>query len=55
MLIWGGTVQIGTETWIGIGAVVSNNIDICKECIVGAGALVIRNIYIPDIYYGNPI
>jgi len=51
----GGTVIIGTETWIGIGAVVSNNIDICGECIVGAGSLVIRSISVPGIYYGNPI
>ena len=34
----GGTVRIGTETWIGIGAIVSNNIDICGKSIVGAGS-----------------
>lgn len=51
----GGTVSIGTETWIGIGAVVSNNIDICGECIVGAGSLVIRKIQKSGKYYGCPI
>lgn len=50
----GGTVRIGTETWIGIGAIVSNNIDICGECIVGAGAVVIQNIGVSGIYAGVP-
>jgi sugar O-acyltransferase (sialic acid O-acetyltransferase NeuD family) len=50
----GGTVNIGPDTWIGIGAVVSNSIEICGKCIVGAGSLVIRNIYQNGIYIGSP-
>lgn len=50
----GGTVHIGAETWIGIGAVVINNIDICGECVVGAGALVILPIMLKGVYIGVP-
>lgn len=50
----GGTVHIGAETWIGIGAVVINNVDICGECVVGAGAVVIQNIGVCGIYTGIP-
>jgi sugar O-acyltransferase (sialic acid O-acetyltransferase NeuD family) len=50
----GGTVHIGSETWIGIGAVVINNIDICEECVIGAGALVIHSIMLKGVYIGVP-
>lgn len=50
----GGTVHIGSETWIGIGAVVINNVDICEECVIGAGALVILPIMLKGVYIGVP-
>ena len=50
----GGTVNVGPGTWIGIGAIVSNNIDICERCVVGAGAVVIQNIGVCGIYTGIP-
>jgi len=50
----GGTVNVGPGTWIGIGAVVSNNVDICGSCIVGAGALVIHPIILKGVYIGVP-
>lgn len=31
-----GTVTIGDETWIGIGASISNNLNICGGCTIGA-------------------
>ena len=34
----GGTVSVGEETHIGIGATVRNNIVICGNCTIGAGA-----------------
>lgn len=51
----GGTVHIGAGTWIGIGAVVSNNIEICENCLVGAGSLVLKNITLSGQYFGHPI
>lgn len=50
----GGTVHIGSCTWIGIGATVSNNIAICGSCTVGAGAVVVRSITEVGTYVGVP-
>ncbi len=50
----GGTVHIGEGTHIGISATVINNIDVCSECKIGAGAVVIRNIEHSGTYVGIP-
>lgn len=50
----GGTVKVGEQSHIGIGAAVSNNIDICASCIVGAGAVVVKNIEESGTYVGVP-
>lgn len=49
-----GSVRVGTETWIGVGACVVNNIDVCGGCIIGAGAAVIKSIYESGTYVGVP-
>lgn len=49
-----GTVRIGRRTWIGVGATVSNGISVCQDCMVGAGAVVVRNIETPGTYVGIP-
>ncbi len=49
-----GTVAVGSETWIGAGATVSNNINICAGCMIGAGAVVIKDIDEPGTYVGVP-
>lgn len=51
----GGAVSVGTQTWIGIGSTISNNIVICDKCIIGAGSLVIRDINEKGRYMGHPI
>lgn len=50
----GGTVHIGSLTHIGIGATVKNNTEICSDCIIGAGAVVVKSIYEPGTYVGVP-
>ena len=50
----GGSVSVGAETHIGIGAVVRNNIDICGGCVIGAGAVVVKNITESGVYVGVP-
>ncbi|MDR3341335.1 MAG: acetyltransferase [Treponema sp.] len=42
----GGTVNVGERTWICIGSSIANNIKIGKSSIVGAGAVVIKDV--PD-------
>lgn len=36
--------MVGARTWIGIGAVVSNNLEIGSDCMIGAGAAVVRDL-----------
>ena len=50
----GGTVTVGEATHVGIAACVRNNIAVCGECIIGAGAAVVRDIEIPGTYVGVP-
>ena len=49
-----GTVHIGTRTWLGIGSIVINNIDICKDCLIAAGATVCQNLSKSGVYTGTP-
>lgn len=50
----GGIVKIGKRTHVGIGAVVKNNIEICDDCVIGAGAAVVKNITEAGTYVGVP-
>ena len=47
-----GTVCIGRGSWLGTGSIVSNNVNICSECKVGAGAVVVKDISEPGTYVG---
>lgn len=49
-----GTVNIGTRAWIGAGATVSNNLSICEDCLLGAGAVAVKDILESGIYLGVP-
>jgi len=50
-----GTVKVGNGSWIGIGSVISNNVNVCSGCKVGAGAVVVKNITEPGTYVGVPV
>ena len=50
-----GTVKVGNGSWIGIGSVISNNVNICSGCKVGAGAVVVKDITEPGTYVGVPV
>lgn len=49
-----GNVHVGNNTWIGIGVSVSNNLCICENCMIGAGAVVVHSIDEQGIYVGVP-
>jgi|SRR5690625_696791 len=51
----GGTVKIGKGSWLGIGSVIINNVNITEWCKVGAGSVVINDITEPGVYVGNPV
>ncbi|WXR63025.1 acetyltransferase [Peptostreptococcaceae bacterium AGR-M142] len=50
-----GTVKVGRLSWIGIGSVISNNVNICSGCKVGAGAVVVKDIIKSGTYVGVPV
>lgn len=50
-----GTVRIGKGSWLGIGSIVSNNLYICGDCSLGAGAVVIKDIIESGTYVGVPV
>ena len=49
-----GTVKIGTRTWVGVGATISNNISVCDDCMLGAGTVVVKDIIESGTYIGVP-
>ncbi|ULT56781.1 acetyltransferase [Neobacillus drentensis] len=49
-----GTVKVGQRTWLGIGSVVSNNLNITSRCKIGAGSVVVKDITEPGTYIGVP-
>lgn len=52
--VLGGTVTVGEGTQIGLGASIRNNISICQDCIIGAGAVVTKDIREKGTYAGVP-
>lgn len=49
-----GTVEIGERNFICAGATIINNLSICSDCVIGAGAVVIDSIKEKGIYSGIP-
>ncbi|WP_210364488.1 acetyltransferase [Bacillus sp. REN3] len=49
-----GRVYVGKGSWLGIGSVVSNNINITCGCQIGAGSIVVEDISEPGVYVGVP-
>jgi carbonic anhydrase/acetyltransferase-like protein (isoleucine patch superfamily) len=47
---------VGSNTLIGTGAIVLDDAEIGRDCIIGAGALVTKGMRIPDgsLAFGNP-
>lgn len=50
----GGNVSIGDKTWVGIGSTIINNISVCSNVMIGAGAVVVKDIKKPGTYLGIP-
>ncbi len=50
----GGGVRVGRGAWIGIGATVKDHVTIGDESILGAGAVVLKNIPPRVVAYGVP-
>jgi sugar O-acyltransferase (sialic acid O-acetyltransferase NeuD family) len=50
----GGRATIGHLSFVGIGATVINRIAIGRNCVIGAGAVVVRDIPDHSVAYGVP-
>lgn len=50
-----GTVRVGKGSWIGIGSMINNNVNICSGCKLGAGAVVVKDITEQGTYVGVPV
>lgn len=50
-----GTVKIGKGSWIGIGASISNNVNISSRCMIGAGGVVSKDLTKSGTYVGVPV
>ena len=49
-----GTVEVGKLTHIGAGSTIKNNTNICSNCVIGCGAVVIKDINEEGTYMGVP-
>lgn len=49
-----GGVTIGDNTWIGVGSSIINNVNIIKDCMIGAGCVIINDILESGTYVGIP-
>lgn len=49
-----GRARIGCRVMLGAGAVVIDNVSICDDAVIGAGAVVTRDITTPGTYVGVP-
>lgn len=50
----GGNVRVGTGSWIGIGAKVKDGVVVGARSIVGAGAIVLRDVPDETVVFGVP-
>ncbi|HEU4711818.1 MAG TPA: acetyltransferase [Pyrinomonadaceae bacterium] len=50
----GGNVRVGSGSWIGIGATVKDGVFIGSRSIVGAGAVVLRDVPDETVVFGVP-
>ena len=49
-----GSVCIGDNTWIGAGATGISNVSVCGDCVIGSGAVMIKDIDKIGTYVGIP-
>ncbi len=50
----GGTVKVGSHTWVGLGTKIINNITIGQDVIIGAGSVIINDIKSVVLVVGVP-
>jgi maltose O-acetyltransferase len=51
---FGKTVEIGSDVWVGGGAIICPGVKIGSRCVIGAGSVVTRDIPAGMLAVGNP-
>lgn len=49
-----GGVKIGEYSFLGTNVTIRDNVNIGKECIIGAGALILNDVADKEVYTGRP-
>ena len=49
-----GSCKIGANSWLGIGSVIRNGIELCDHVMLGCGAVAVKDIKEPGVFVGNP-
>ncbi|PKN65017.1 MAG: hypothetical protein CVU57_12905 [Deltaproteobacteria bacterium HGW-Deltaproteobacteria-15] len=49
-----GGIRIGSDSWIGVGAIIVSGTEIGERVVIGAGAVVVDNIPDRSVAVGNP-
>lgn len=50
----GGGTTIGSYSFLGMSSTVRNKINVAKECVIGAGALILEDTQEKEVYVGKP-
>lgn len=50
-----GGCKIGKRVFVGSQSVLVNGVDVGDDIIIGAGSVVVKSIYRPGVYVGNPV
>ena len=53
-VITGGNVIVGEKSYLGMGCIIKNKINISKDTIIGFGSLVNKNCNQNSVYWGSP-
>lgn len=53
-VIIGGRTRIGDNVFVGLGATILDGLEICPDVVIGASAVVVKNISEPGTYVGIP-
>ena len=49
-----GFCSVGRGSFMGVNSCVADNVTIAEDCVVGAGAVVVKDTRARQVYYGNP-
>jgi sugar O-acyltransferase (sialic acid O-acetyltransferase NeuD family) len=49
-----GFCRVGRSSYLGVNSCVANNLSLAEDCVIGAGAVVVKDTQPGQVYVGNP-